>query len=230
MDKETALQKIRKCLALAKSSEPHEAAAAMRQAQKLMEQFGVDHPEILAASVTEEWSKSGASKTPASYEVHLVSVICNTFGCEVMFTRRLSKNQLAIEAGYSFIAAEPIPEIAAYTFAVLRRQMLKARTEYISTALKRYKKNKTAAADLFCRGWVQAIQRQVASVKPTEEQEEAISAYKRINYGETTKLKSSERKISGSNSINHLHNGWVVGQNAKLSRGVGSTTNMQIAG
>jgi hypothetical protein len=35
MDRETALTKIKKCLALAKSSNEHEAAAAMRQAQKL---------------------------------------------------------------------------------------------------------------------------------------------------------------------------------------------------
>lgn len=32
MDKQTAISKIRKCMALAKSGEPHEAAAALRQA------------------------------------------------------------------------------------------------------------------------------------------------------------------------------------------------------
>ena len=37
MDKKTAIDKIRKCLALSKSAEPHEAAAAMRQAQKAMD-------------------------------------------------------------------------------------------------------------------------------------------------------------------------------------------------
>ena len=40
MDKDDILRKIEKCLALAKSSEPAEAAAALRQAQALMREHG----------------------------------------------------------------------------------------------------------------------------------------------------------------------------------------------
>jgi hypothetical protein len=36
MDREKLMDKIQKCLRLAKSSEPAEAAAALRQAQKMM--------------------------------------------------------------------------------------------------------------------------------------------------------------------------------------------------
>lgn len=222
MDRETALQKIRKCLALAKSSEPHEAAAAMRQAQKLMQQFGIEHPEIQAASISEEWSRSGASKTPPRFEVHLASLICDTFGCAMIFKRQLSKSQCAIEGGYAFIAAAPIPEIAAYTFTVLRRQLLKARTEYIKTALKRHTKNKTAAADLFCHGWVRAVHRQVQQIVITPEQTDAINAYKRVNYAETSTLKTREREISGGgNTDAHVRNGFLEGRNARLNRAVG---------
>ena len=41
MTRDEALDKIKKCLALAASPEAHEAAAALRQAQKLMAQFGL---------------------------------------------------------------------------------------------------------------------------------------------------------------------------------------------
>lgn len=40
MNDQRILERIKKCLALSQSSEPHEAAAALRQAQKLMEMHG----------------------------------------------------------------------------------------------------------------------------------------------------------------------------------------------
>lgn len=46
MDKSKALDKIKKCLALSKSSNPHEAAAALRQAQKLMHAHDITEREL----------------------------------------------------------------------------------------------------------------------------------------------------------------------------------------
>lgn len=54
MDKNTAIDKIKKCLALSKSDNPHEAAAALRQAQKLMALYKVDALDVSLADVTEE--------------------------------------------------------------------------------------------------------------------------------------------------------------------------------
>ncbi|PIA66345.1 hypothetical protein CDR19_15110, partial [Ectopseudomonas toyotomiensis] len=39
MDRKKALDKVKKCLALANSSNPNEAAAAMRQARAMMEKY-----------------------------------------------------------------------------------------------------------------------------------------------------------------------------------------------
>lgn len=227
MDKETAIKKIQKCMALAKSSEPHEAAAALRQAQKLMEQFGVEHPELLAAGVSEEWSKSASSKTPSRYEVHLASMVCDVFGCDLMFSRRLGKSGFSIDGGYSFIGTPPSPEVAAYTFAVLRRQLTKARNEYIKAALKRHRKNKTAAADQFCQGWVMAAHRQISAAQRTAEQDEAISAYKRIYYAETTKLDPRVRELK-NNADEHRFNGWREGSKARVFQGMGTEQPLQL--
>ncbi len=228
MDKETAIKKIQKCMALAGSSEPHEAAAALRQAQKLMEQFGIEHPEILAAGVTEDWSKSASRKTPTQYEVNLASMVCKVFNCDLMFTRRLGKTGLTIEGGYSFIGAAPAPEIAAYTFSVLRRQINKARKEYINKALKRHRKNKTAAADEFCMGWVMAAQSQITPLTRTPEQEDALAAYKRINYANSVKKEARCNDVKGM-SERHLANGWDEGRKARVHQGMGTTQNMQLA-
>ena len=227
MDKETAIKKIQKCMALAKSSEPHEAAAALRQAQKLIEQFGIEHPELLASGVSEEWSKSASTKTPSQYEVNLASMVCNVFGCDLMFTRRLGKSFLSIEGGYAFIGTAPAPEIAAYTFAVLRRQISKARKDYISTALKRHRKNKTAAADEFCMGWVMAAKRQITTSARTPEQEEAIAAYKRIHYANSVQKNARSRETKNA-SDRHLTNGWVEGRKAKVHQGMESNQHLQL--
>ncbi len=46
MTRDKALAKIKKCLALGRSTNPHEAAAAMRQAQKLMAEHGLNDTDV----------------------------------------------------------------------------------------------------------------------------------------------------------------------------------------
>ena len=41
MDKNKAIEKIKKCLALGKSANEHEAAQALKQAQALMREYGI---------------------------------------------------------------------------------------------------------------------------------------------------------------------------------------------
>lgn len=228
MDKATAIDKIRKCMALSTSAEPHEAAAALRQAQKLMEQFQVDHSELLVAGVTEQWARSCATRVPPRWEVALASLVARSFCCEIIFTRRLNGPGTAILGGYALIGAAPAPEVAAYTFKVLARQLKAARVRYIQVALKRHRKNRVAAADQFCVGWVYAVRGLVAAMAPTAAQVLAIDAYKRVNYAETSKLAPSNRQLSGPRATEHGAIGFIVGQQAQLHRGVGGSSSGQM--
>ena len=54
MDRARLLEKIQKCLALSASPEPHEAAAALRQAQKLAASYNVTDAELGLASYASE--------------------------------------------------------------------------------------------------------------------------------------------------------------------------------
>ena len=49
---EKILDKIKKCLALASSANEHEAAAALRQAQKLMQAHGLTDQDVAAAQAS----------------------------------------------------------------------------------------------------------------------------------------------------------------------------------
>ena len=75
--KDTALAKIKKCLALAASPNPHEAAAATRQAQKLMAEYGLtetdgqtfwDRVNRVIGESREEIDEG--DRVPAGYEVY----------------------------------------------------------------------------------------------------------------------------------------------------------------
>lgn len=47
------ISKIKKCLALAKSNNPHEAAAALRQARKMMTQYQINEADVLLSDIGE---------------------------------------------------------------------------------------------------------------------------------------------------------------------------------
>lgn len=229
MDRKTAIEKIRKCLALSRSAEPHEAAAALRQAQKLMEQFGVEHPELLAAGACEEWSKSAAARRPVRYEVALAGVVADVYGCELLFSRQLNDSCTAIVGGYMFVGVAPAPEVAKYTFDVFARQLRVARRDYVETKLRRCgPKNKTARADEFCEGWVCAVRAQMHNATRTDEQTAMINAYMRANHAEVRELEPRSREVAGRRSTDDHCNGVEQGRMAVVRPGVSAADSRRL--
>lgn len=219
MADEKILDKIKKCLALAASANEHEAAAALRQAQKLMEQHGVTDQDVLASQAGEAGAKAGAVSKPAQWEAMLAGRIANAFGCELVFSRRTWTT-----AEWRFIGTGAAPEVAAYAFQVLLRQARSARTNFIATALKRVRKPsvKTARADLFCEGWVKTAMRTVSGWSRTEDQAAAVTAYIESNYPSLGTLATCDRKPTNlrDHHLNDFAQGTAAGRGAVLNRGV----------
>lgn len=219
-DRDEILAKIQKCLALAQGGSEHEAAAALRQARKLMDLHQVSDTEMLAAGVAESSSKSGAIRSPAQWENSLAAYIARMFGCKLIFCQGWS------ESMWSFIGCPPSHQVAAYSFDVLYRQAKKARAEFISTSLKRYKKsNKVRRADLFSDGWVQSACAKVAPMTPSEAAAEAIRAYMQLKHPELGELKATDRNADRSlneKDMDALYAGHHAGRGAELHRGVGA--------
>lgn len=154
MTRDEALDKIKKCLALAASPEAHEAAAALRQAQKLMAQFGLSEADVTLADVAEV--RQQAQNVPmVPWEVALASLVATAFGCETYTTQRpkLGKGlQVRRLRYYVFIGVGPAPEVAGYAFDVLACQCAKDRRRHIGQQSKNCKpKTKVARGD--CIGW-----------------------------------------------------------------------------
>jgi len=219
--REDILEKIRKCMALASSGSEHEAAAALRQAQKLMELHQVSQAEMLAVGVRESKAKSGAAARPANWESELAAYVAAAFGCKLIFMPAWDY------AWWVFIGLSPADEIAAYSFDVLLRQALKARREFIEVALKRTKKrtNKTRRADLFSDGWVRTACAQVRTMSSQEGAAEAIQAHMQLKHPSLGKLATTDRN-AGRNLSDKDYDAYAqgrsAGRGAQLHRGVGA--------
>lgn len=85
-ERDKILQKIQKCMRLSKSSEPHEAAAAMRQAQKLMQAYQVSDSELMGLEVKSILVITPAPamrKCPVGF-ANLVSIVQIAFGVDAV--------------------------------------------------------------------------------------------------------------------------------------------------
>lgn len=133
IDSAAIIAKIKKCLALSRSSNEHEAASALRQAQLLMREHGITDLDIEHADILEDVARSRASSKPATWECRVASMIAIAFGCEMFFRGRISPHL----GEWRFVGFGPSAEIARYAFEVLMRQVKRARANHINTALKR---------------------------------------------------------------------------------------------
>ncbi|MCX9563625.1 DUF2786 domain-containing protein, partial [Vibrio cholerae] len=93
--KSKVLEKIKKLLRLASSSNPNEAALALSRAQKLMLEHGIDseHPELVGVtdSVIDAAFKA---KTPTKYLGILAHSIGKAFGCDYYFQPTFKNMQI----------------------------------------------------------------------------------------------------------------------------------------
>lgn len=173
--------KIAKCLALANSDNPSEAEAAKRQADALMQKYNLTGGDVAAAQVHEHQNKTGGKHRPLLYLCNLARIIATAFGCEAI----VSPGGGWRDSCMKFLGLGIKPELAAYTFDVLRRQITKDRAAYTAT-LKRYKReNKIRMADIFCEAWCWRISQQVREFAGTEQEKNAIALYKQQRFADS---------------------------------------------
>lgn len=224
MNRDQALSKIKKCLALAKSSNPHEAAAAMRQAQKLMAEHNVTETDVCLADVAEAAAPARLNAlTP--WESTLSSMIAEAFGCEHLshtshhLTRSLD---LVRKREYIFVGVGAAPQIASYAYDVLSRQCARDRLAHIRKQPKNCKPiTKTARGDEFALGWVYGVRRLVESFAGTERDQQLIAQYMAERYPDLKSATVKDRAKGRNVSHNDMAQGHAAGKQAQLNRGVG---------
>lgn len=168
-DRTRLMTRIRRLMALGtRNSNDHEAARALRLAQKLMSQHNISATDLSMDSIKESCCRqlySDAEKIPEWLNA-LASVICMTTGCRCWFGwyARESKNRDGMSSvknrrSVHFYGLNERPEVAAYVFTVLLRQLRAKTEEHMSGQRRGRIKLQTLRnrADQFRIGWVTGV-------------------------------------------------------------------------
>ena len=130
------LAKIKKCLALAGSDNPNEAATALRQAHALMEKHGLGVHDVAMSDIgqAESPSQTMSRDAPADWEARLANQVAKAFGCKTLIKKRQmpSKGTPLNEGAFVFIGLKHQAEIAAYTASILIRKCRTGRQRWIA--------------------------------------------------------------------------------------------------
>ncbi|MGK4302800.1 DUF2786 domain-containing protein [Shewanella xiamenensis] len=208
------LDKLKKLLRLAESSNPHEAALALSRAQKLMQEHGIDSDAPELAGVCESTIDAlTKAQTPTQYFHCLVDMVAKVFGCTYYFQRTFINMQVV------FIGHDERPVIAGYVLTVLERQLSKARRDFINSLSNRMKKTtKTKRADNFCEGWCMGVYRKIEAFALTEKEQSELIEYK--NKTELTCRESRSAKSAGRSTDESRYKGYVAAKDVTLNQGV----------
>jgi len=228
-DNDRILEKIRKCLALSQSDNPHEAAQALKCAQALMKQHNLDTGDLALHEIGHDDVRSMATATKVKpYELQLLSCVASAFGCDLLWVAGWSDARRAEEVygRYRFVGPKTQVAVAVHTGVVLVRRLAKARAEYIKSQTDFWmdRQQKSALANGFCDGWVDEIFLKVVDFAQPDETKQAIKLYKQKKLNVYGKLKLQNQV---TNDLGY-HDGRDAAKGESLHRPMDGKTSLKL--
>jgi hypothetical protein len=166
---ERVIRKIKHCLALSASANEHEAATALRQAQKLMQKYRLTELDVQLSDVGKSEYEKAKARRP-SWDRELSSLVAVTFGCRSYTQSRLSIERLVVLEHVLFVGVSPSHEIAKYAYEALLTKVTLARKQYMSAVRAglagRGKYSVETRGNHFAHAWISAVSRKLASLAP----------------------------------------------------------------
>lgn len=217
MDKRArALDRIKKCFALASSNNPHEAEAAIRQARKLMDKFKLELGDVHAAQAEEFSLRIGAGKSvPAQWIRMLSMTVSKAFGCMSFYSYGPNGQSLI------FIGETGSADLSAYAFEVLFQQMKDSKRSFLSGSNIQGATLRRRAGMLYSEAWIIGVHKRVETFAGvTEEVERAIHAYTQIKYPDVP-IKKMKRRILDIESYRAYTQGKIDGESVSLHKPMG---------
>ncbi|WP_141109690.1 DUF2786 domain-containing protein [Escherichia albertii] len=232
-NKSKYIAKIKKLLRLARgTSSPEEAANAIAKAQAYMRQHGISENDAELFDI-QEASSTGApsdARTPPRYMNALCDLVCKAFGVKCYISAEYRASGL-LKRYVRFYGPDSRPEIAAYAFDVLSRQMMAERKKYQDKHCKRCKSStRVARGDQFCEGWVSGAREVIAEYNVSPEEKCLLECY-RNSLRATRGLREGDERTAkvcrGAEFAAVV--GYRAGKNAKLHQGVNGQSTRPLA-
>lgn len=210
------LAKIKKCLALAKSANEHEAAAALAKARALMDEHGLSMDDVALSEIGEAKAKGSQTQRPPMWETALCMTVRHALGCKVV---------LSGDGHRIYVGPDPAPAIASYAFSVLFRQLKAARQAYVRRHLKRCRPGrKRQRADVFCEAWALAVYSKVKALMPAVPLDLRTDQYIARLFGDDlVAVAPREASTKGGRLENDYWRGHQAGRAVDLAHGVGGS-------
>ena len=186
MNKEKILDKIKKCLALSKSANEHEAAQALKQAQALMEKYEVNAVDIALSEVSEQKADRKMAFKLANWQWSVATMISDVFGCK---TYKRGKTMMFYGIGNR-------AEISAYAFDVVYRQISAERRKFLKACRARKPAHRTYLADQFCDGWIMGAWEVVKKFEMSDEEKAIMDGYEKKEHPNMPEARTRDAKSS----------------------------------
>lgn len=231
MDRTQALQKIKKCLALAASNNPNESAIAMRQAQALMQLHGLSEVDVSLQDV-HECTKSARNVNAVRWEVTLAVMVAEAFGCESISETRYTSTSLrkySKKRQYIFVGIHPTAEVAGYAFEVLSRQCAKDRRAFMAKQPKNCKpQTKVARGDLYAEGWLSGISSKLTAFAAKPEHAALVKAHMERQHPNLKRRDIKDRAIGRNVTGGERSAGHQDGQKVNLNHAVSAPVSAEL--
>lgn len=176
---ERVIRKIKRCLALSKSANEHEAATAMRQAQALMREHRLSENDVHVSDVGEATSATSRAVRRPIWDQQLSFVVAKAFNCTALrHTHWDPVKERRVERA-KFVGVTPAQHIALYAYEALLLKVKQARSEYVAGV--RCGRNKSrysaeTAGDHFALAWAFEVGSKLDDLVPKGEDGEKVSA------------------------------------------------------
>lgn len=132
---ERITRKIKRCLALSKSSNENEEATALRQAQALMREYRLTELDVRLSDVDEVQSdKSRANRRP-TWDRHLSGIVARVLGCPPLSYHHWCDTSGRMVERALFVGVMPAPQIAMYAYESLLAKLTQARRDYVAQSV-----------------------------------------------------------------------------------------------
>lgn len=226
MDRETAIRKVLRCLRLAASSNPHEAAAALRQARALMDQHGLTEADAYASEIHDADAPTRCrGAVPPRSLMFLITVVSDGFRCDVVIARSRGWRGDG-STTIRFYGAGSDAQIAAYAFTVLRRQLEADKAKHTRRIRKR--SSKETRGEEFAIGWVSAVSRLFTKAELPAGRRAAIDAKMQAEHGELEMRGGREIGKLTASSWRDRDAGYDAGSRARVNAGLGESAQRKL--
>ncbi len=182
-ERKRVLRRLKKILALTESSNPGEAAAAMQQANTLMQRYGFTSMDAQVSDVQEVACELSGAEV-LRWEHSLISVVAKAMGVMAMKSSfKPVRGKRRPRGSIIFVGENSRAEIAAYAFESLRRKLRRDVKASMDAMLQKYAQNsdakvslddlrkvikiKPAQRDAYAFTWCKAVKDKVSALAPS---------------------------------------------------------------